>query len=151
MTNQDNFILDSLDPEIGERIDLGKRNLFMRRALPALALTSAPLLIAAASTGPTSATQAASFGQGGSATRDRYAHALRVTSSIIGPPPPAGSSARSTRHRRSATRGPPRSARPHATAWLMAEVAEAGRKATYQWPSGDIDSLEGCIAEYRSF
>ena len=50
MTNQDNFILDSVDPEIGERIDRGKRSLLMQRALPALALTSAPLLVAAAST-----------------------------------------------------------------------------------------------------
>jgi len=47
MTNQDNFILDDIDPEIGEHIDLAKRSLFSRRALPALALTSAPLLLAA--------------------------------------------------------------------------------------------------------
>lgn len=51
MTNQDNFILDTIDdPELAERIDLGRRSLFARRAAPAVALASAPLLIAAAST-----------------------------------------------------------------------------------------------------
>jgi hypothetical protein len=50
MNNQDNFILDSIDdPELVERIDQGKRNLFARYAAPAIALSSAPLLIAAAS------------------------------------------------------------------------------------------------------
>lgn len=50
MSNQDNFILDEIDPDLGERIDQGKRNLFARYAMPAVALTSAPLLLAAAST-----------------------------------------------------------------------------------------------------
>jgi len=50
MNSQDNFILDAIDPELGERIDLGKRNLFSRYAIPAVALSSAPLILAAAST-----------------------------------------------------------------------------------------------------
>jgi len=49
--NTDKHILDTIDdPELVERIDLGRRSLFSRAALPAIALTSAPLLIAAAST-----------------------------------------------------------------------------------------------------
>lgn len=47
---QDNFILDQIDPEVGDRIDAGRRALFTRAALPTAALASAPLLIAAAST-----------------------------------------------------------------------------------------------------
>ena len=50
MTNQDNFILDEIDPDLGERIDAGRRNLFARYAAPAIALGSAPLILAAAST-----------------------------------------------------------------------------------------------------
>lgn len=51
MSNQDNFILDGIDdPELGERIDLGKRNLFARYGMPAVTLASAPLILAAAST-----------------------------------------------------------------------------------------------------
>ena len=49
MNNADNFILDSIDPELGERIDMGKRNLFARYAMPTVALASAPLVLAAAS------------------------------------------------------------------------------------------------------
>jgi hypothetical protein len=50
MTHQDNFILATIDdPELVERIDAGRRNLFARYAAPAIALGSAPLLIAAAS------------------------------------------------------------------------------------------------------
>jgi hypothetical protein len=49
--NTDKHILDTIDdPELGERIDMGKRSLFARAALPAIALTSAPLMIAAAAT-----------------------------------------------------------------------------------------------------
>lgn len=48
--SNDNFILDEIDPDLTERIDLGKRNLFARYAMPAVALTSAPLVLAAAST-----------------------------------------------------------------------------------------------------
>ncbi len=48
MTN-DNFILDEIDPELTERIDAGKRNLFARYAMPGIALASAPLVLAAAS------------------------------------------------------------------------------------------------------
>ncbi|MEO8756347.1 MAG: ferritin-like domain-containing protein [Devosia sp.] len=50
MNIQDNFILDEIDPDLGERIDAGRRNLFARYAAPAIALGSAPLLLAAAST-----------------------------------------------------------------------------------------------------
>ncbi len=50
MNNQDNFILDAIDPVLGERIDTGKRSLFSRYAMPAVALSSAPLILAAAST-----------------------------------------------------------------------------------------------------
>jgi Ferritin-like domain len=50
MNTDNNFILDGVDPDLGERIDMGKRSLFSRYAMPAVALTSAPLLIAAAST-----------------------------------------------------------------------------------------------------
>lgn len=51
MNTQENFILEAIDdPELVERIDQGKRSLFSRRAIPMIALTSAPLLIAAAST-----------------------------------------------------------------------------------------------------
>jgi hypothetical protein len=51
MNSQDNFILDGIDdPELGERIDAGKRNLFARFAMPAVALSSAPLVLAAAAT-----------------------------------------------------------------------------------------------------
>jgi hypothetical protein len=50
MTTSNDFILDTIDdPQIGERIDLGRRSLFARRALPVAALASAPLLLAAAS------------------------------------------------------------------------------------------------------
>ncbi len=50
MNSQDNFILDSIDdPQLVERVDAGRRSLFARYAAPALALSSAPLLIAAAS------------------------------------------------------------------------------------------------------
>jgi hypothetical protein len=49
MTTQDNFILDEIDPDLNERIDAGKRSLFSRYAMPAIALTSAPLVLAAAS------------------------------------------------------------------------------------------------------
>jgi hypothetical protein len=47
MNNQENFILDDIDPEVGERIDAGRRSLFSRYALPVAALGSAPLIIAA--------------------------------------------------------------------------------------------------------
>lgn len=50
MNSQDNFILDDLDPEVGERIDAGKRSLFARFAAPAALMGSAPLVLAAAST-----------------------------------------------------------------------------------------------------
>lgn len=51
MTHKDNFILDTIDdPELAERIDLGRRSLFARGVAPAIAMASAPLLIAAAST-----------------------------------------------------------------------------------------------------
>lgn len=50
MSTNETFILDAIDPDLGERIDTGKRSLFSRYALPAIALTSAPLLLAAAST-----------------------------------------------------------------------------------------------------
>ncbi|MEP7241091.1 MAG: ferritin-like domain-containing protein [Devosia sp.] len=50
MTNQNDFILDAIDPDLGERIDMGKRSLFLRRAVPAALLASAPLVLAAAST-----------------------------------------------------------------------------------------------------
>ena len=50
MNSQDNFILDEIDPDLGERIDMGKRNLFARYAMPGVALASAPLILAAAST-----------------------------------------------------------------------------------------------------
>ena len=49
MNTESNFILDEIDPELGERIDMGKRSLFSRYAMPAVALTSAPLILAAAS------------------------------------------------------------------------------------------------------
>lgn len=50
MTHQDNFILDTIDdPELVERIDTGRRNLFARGVAPVIAMASAPLLIAAAS------------------------------------------------------------------------------------------------------
>lgn len=50
MTNQDNFILDTIDdPQLAERIDTGRRSLFARCFVPAVAMASAPLLIAAAS------------------------------------------------------------------------------------------------------
>ena len=50
MTNQTDYILDGIDPDLGERIDVGKRNMFARYAAPAIALGSAPLILAAAST-----------------------------------------------------------------------------------------------------
>jgi hypothetical protein len=50
MNKQNNFILDEIDPDLAERIDAGRRNLFARYAAPAIALGSAPLLLAAAST-----------------------------------------------------------------------------------------------------
>ncbi|MEQ1770007.1 MAG: ferritin-like domain-containing protein [Devosia sp.] len=46
---QDNFILDGIEPEVGERIDAGRRALFARYAMPAAAIASAPLVLAAAS------------------------------------------------------------------------------------------------------
>jgi hypothetical protein len=49
MTTQDNFILDEIDPDLGERINAGRRNLFARYAAPAIALGSAPLILAVAS------------------------------------------------------------------------------------------------------
>lgn len=50
MSNPEDFILNGIDdPELGERIDRGRRNLFARYAMPAAALSSAPLLLAAAS------------------------------------------------------------------------------------------------------
>lgn len=49
MTNDNNFILDEIDPDLGERIDAGRRNLFARYAMPGVALASAPLILAAAS------------------------------------------------------------------------------------------------------
>ena len=49
MNNTDTFILDEIDPDLGERIDMGKRNLFARYAMPTMALASAPLVLAAAS------------------------------------------------------------------------------------------------------
>jgi len=49
MSNTETFILDGIDPELGEHIDLGKRNLFARYAMPTLALASTPLVLAAAS------------------------------------------------------------------------------------------------------
>ena len=50
MNNQNTYILDGIDADLGERIDMGKRNLFARNAMPALLLASAPLVLAAAST-----------------------------------------------------------------------------------------------------
>ena len=50
MTNQNDFILDAIDPDLSERIDMGKRSLFARAALPTAIVASAPLLLAAAST-----------------------------------------------------------------------------------------------------
>jgi hypothetical protein len=51
MNTPNDFILDTIDdPQLSERIDLGKRRLFKRNALPIAALASAPLLVAAAST-----------------------------------------------------------------------------------------------------
>jgi hypothetical protein len=49
MSNDNNFILDEIDPDLGERIDAGRRNLFARYAIPGVALASAPLILAAAS------------------------------------------------------------------------------------------------------
>jgi hypothetical protein len=49
MSNDNNFILDEIDPDLGERIDAGRRNLFARYAMPGVALASAPLILAAAS------------------------------------------------------------------------------------------------------
>jgi hypothetical protein len=46
MSTQDKFILDSIDPEVGERIDMGRRSLFSRYAMPAALVGSAPLLVA---------------------------------------------------------------------------------------------------------
>jgi hypothetical protein len=43
------YILNELDPEVGERIDAGRRNLFRRPAVAAMA-ASVPLVLAAAST-----------------------------------------------------------------------------------------------------
>lgn len=43
------FILNELDPEVGERINLSRRNLFRRPAVAAMA-ASVPLVLAAAST-----------------------------------------------------------------------------------------------------
>ena len=48
--SNDNFILDEIDPDLSERIDTGRRNLFSRYAMPSIALASAPLVLAAAST-----------------------------------------------------------------------------------------------------
>jgi hypothetical protein len=56
MSNQ-TYILDTIEPEVGERIDAGRRNLLSRWAAPAALVGSAPLLLAA------SAQQA--FGAGG--------------------------------------------------------------------------------------
>lgn len=44
----DNFILNDLDPEVGERINLARRSLFRRPAVTAMA-ASVPLVLAAAS------------------------------------------------------------------------------------------------------
>jgi hypothetical protein len=38
MNTNETFILDEIDPELGERIDMGKRNLFARYAMPTVAL-----------------------------------------------------------------------------------------------------------------
>lgn len=57
MSNQDSFILDSIDQDVSDRIDLGRRSLFARYRLPAALIGSAPLLVAV------SAKQA--FGAGG--------------------------------------------------------------------------------------
>ena len=49
--NNETHILGGIDdPELAERIDAGKRSLFARYAAPAIALGSAPLLVAAAAT-----------------------------------------------------------------------------------------------------
>ncbi|HEX4298318.1 MAG TPA: ferritin-like domain-containing protein [Devosia sp.] len=48
MDTQNDFILDGVDPDLAERIDVGRRSLFSRYA-PVLALGSAPLVLAAAS------------------------------------------------------------------------------------------------------
>ncbi len=56
MSNQ-TYILDAIEPEVGERIDAGRRSLLSRWAAPAALVGSAPLLLAA------SAQQA--FGAGG--------------------------------------------------------------------------------------
>lgn len=47
MSNQDAFILDTIDRDVGERIDLGRRSLFARYSLPTAVIASAPLLVAA--------------------------------------------------------------------------------------------------------
>ena len=47
MNNQEDFILDAIDPEVAEHIDAGRRSLFTRYAVPVAALGSAPLIIAA--------------------------------------------------------------------------------------------------------
>lgn len=46
MSNE-TFILDGIDPEVGERIDAGRRALFARWAAPAALVGSAPLVLAA--------------------------------------------------------------------------------------------------------
>lgn len=43
----DNFILDDIDPEVGERIDGARRQLFSRWAAPTALFGSAPLVLAA--------------------------------------------------------------------------------------------------------
>jgi hypothetical protein len=55
--SQETFILDRIEPEVGERIDAGRRQLFSRWAAPVALMGSAPLVLAA------SAQQA--FGAGG--------------------------------------------------------------------------------------
>ena len=50
MNNQNTFILDAIDSDLGEVINAGRRSMFTRYAAPAIALSSAPLLLAAAST-----------------------------------------------------------------------------------------------------
>jgi hypothetical protein len=47
MNNQEDYILDAIDPEVAEHIDAGRRSLFTRYAVPVAALGSAPLIIAA--------------------------------------------------------------------------------------------------------
>ena len=49
MPTTENFILDGIEPDVGERIDQSRRNLFARYGAPAAIVGSAPLVLALAS------------------------------------------------------------------------------------------------------